>query len=103
MNWDAIGAIGEILGAIGVIVTLGYLAVQIRQNTRSSRVSAFLLYQTAYFHAQRSEIEPHLWRSLESTLGELFGRPGLDSWWDANQNRLSPEFVHYVEAKRADR
>lgn len=26
MNWDAIGAIGEILGALGVIVTLGYLA-----------------------------------------------------------------------------
>ena len=32
MNWDAIGAIGEILGAIVVIATLGYVAVQIRQN-----------------------------------------------------------------------
>jgi hypothetical protein len=40
MNWEAIGAIGEILGAIGVIVTLGYLAVQIRQNTRSLRAAA---------------------------------------------------------------
>ena len=34
MNWEAIGAIGEILGAAGVIVTLGYLAFQIRQNNR---------------------------------------------------------------------
>ena len=33
MNWEAIGAIGEIIGAIGVIFTLGYLAYQIRQNT----------------------------------------------------------------------
>ena len=33
MNWEAIGAIGEIVGAIGVIVTLGYLGFQIRQNT----------------------------------------------------------------------
>ena len=33
MNWDAIGAIGEVLGASVVIVTLGYLAVQVRQNT----------------------------------------------------------------------
>lgn len=33
MNWDAIGAVGEIIGAIGVIITLGYLAYQIRQNT----------------------------------------------------------------------
>ncbi len=30
-----LGALGELLGAIGVIVTLAYLAVQIRQNTRS--------------------------------------------------------------------
>ena len=33
MNWDAIGAIGEVLGAIAVVVTLIYLALQVRQNT----------------------------------------------------------------------
>jgi hypothetical protein len=41
MNWEAIGAVGEIVGAIAVVVTVGYLAVQIRQNTRSVRDSAF--------------------------------------------------------------
>ena len=41
MNWEAIGAVGEVLGGLGVIATLGYLAVQIRQNTRSIRDSAF--------------------------------------------------------------
>jgi hypothetical protein len=30
MNWDAIGAIGETVGAVAVIATLFYLAVQIR-------------------------------------------------------------------------
>ncbi|NKB33665.1 MAG: hypothetical protein GKR91_11260 [Pseudomonadales bacterium] len=39
MNWDAIGAIGEILGAIGVIVTLAYLAIQIRHNTKVARAA----------------------------------------------------------------
>ena len=39
MNWDALGAIGEMLGAIGVIATLLYLSVQIRQNTRAIRGS----------------------------------------------------------------
>jgi hypothetical protein len=34
MNWDAIGAVAELLGAIGVIVSLMYLAAQIRRNTR---------------------------------------------------------------------
>ena len=40
MNWDAIGAIGEIVGAIAVIVTIGYLALQMRRNTRSVRSAA---------------------------------------------------------------
>ncbi len=39
MNWTAIGALGEILGAFGVIITLIYLARQIRQNTKASRLS----------------------------------------------------------------
>ena len=39
MNWEAIGAIGEVAGAVGVITTLGYLAVQIRQNTKAVRLS----------------------------------------------------------------
>ena len=37
MNWDALGAIAELLGAISVIATLAYLSVQIKQNTRSQK------------------------------------------------------------------
>jgi hypothetical protein len=40
MNWEAIGAVGEILGAAGVIATLIYLSVQIRQNTRQMKGEA---------------------------------------------------------------
>ena len=35
MNWQAIGAVGEIGGAVGVILTLIYLAKQIRHNSNS--------------------------------------------------------------------
>jgi len=35
MEWDAVGAIAESLGAIGVIATLIYLTSQIRQNTKA--------------------------------------------------------------------
>jgi len=41
MNWDAIGAVGEVVGAICVVLTLGYLAVQIRQNTRATRATTY--------------------------------------------------------------
>jgi len=37
MNWEAIGAMGEIVGAAAVVATLGYLAVQIRHSTKVAR------------------------------------------------------------------
>jgi hypothetical protein len=40
MNWDALGAIGEVVGALAVVVTLIYLAFQVKQHTIASRVSA---------------------------------------------------------------
>jgi hypothetical protein len=41
MNWDAIGATAEMLGALAVIVSLLYLASQVRQNTAASRISRY--------------------------------------------------------------
>ena len=47
MNIMELGALGEFVGSVGVVVTLFYLAIQIRQNTEQqkrvemeSRVSA---------------------------------------------------------------
>jgi hypothetical protein len=40
MNWQAVGAIGEMIGGTGVIVTLLYLAVQVRHNTAEMRAAA---------------------------------------------------------------
>ena len=40
MNWEAIGAVGETVGALAVLVTLVYLAMQIRQNTKSVQAAA---------------------------------------------------------------
>ena len=43
MNWDALGAIAELAGAIGVIASLVYVATQIRHNTRASAVESKLV------------------------------------------------------------
>jgi len=37
MNWEAIGAIGEVGGAIAVVITLFYLAGQVRQSNIHAR------------------------------------------------------------------
>ena len=39
MNWEAIGAVGEIVGAFGVVISLLYLAVQIRGDARAKRAA----------------------------------------------------------------
>lgn len=36
MNWEAVGAIGEILGALVVAITIVYLAIQTRLNQRAT-------------------------------------------------------------------
>jgi len=41
MNWDAVGAVAEILGALAVFLSLVYLATQTRNNTRALRSAAF--------------------------------------------------------------
>jgi hypothetical protein len=40
MNWEALGAVGEIFGAIVVVATMFYLATQIRQSHRSNQMVA---------------------------------------------------------------
>jgi hypothetical protein len=45
MNWEAIGAIGEIIGAAAVVATLGYLAIQTRQSNKLARSNTVLQLQ----------------------------------------------------------
>jgi hypothetical protein len=69
MNWDAIGAIAETLGAVGVIASLVYLATQIRhsrdqmsQNTRASGYQSF--FQSMDEVAMRSTSSPKMAEAL---------------------------------------
>ena len=48
MNWDAVGAIAELAGAIGVIASLIYLARQIRQSNATDKLTATLGLQASY-------------------------------------------------------
>jgi len=53
INWEALGATANLLAAIGVIATLIYLAIQIRQNSNQLRGSATI----AVYDYQRSLTE----------------------------------------------
>ena len=60
MNWEALGAIGEIVGALAVIATLIYLSLQIRQT---NKVNASAVRQSFYDFTARQML--HGTHSLE--------------------------------------
>jgi hypothetical protein len=62
MNWEAIGAIAELLGATGVIASLIYLATQIRQSREQTRSATYQqmhdqISQRVTWASQSPEIE----------------------------------------------
>lgn len=86
MNWEAIGAVAELIGGIAVLITLIYLSIQVKQNSRMQRqqnvteqtnrciVSGQLLASDAefaeIFHKSMSNIE--LTATEFSRLGGFF-------------------------------
>ena len=58
MNWDAIGAIAELGGAIGVILTLFYLAVQIKISSAADNANAYQSLMDSWHQATALLLEP---------------------------------------------
>lgn len=47
-DWEAISAIGQLIGAIAVLITLIYLAIQLRQNTAAVATSTYESTMTGF-------------------------------------------------------
>ena len=83
MNWDAIGAIGEILGAAAVVLTLGYVAIQVRhaknetadQNRleRARGVREMALAMISNPEVAHDQIESFGWEAYYEDLGKAAG------------------------------
>ena len=70
MNWDALGAIGEIVGAIAVVITLLYIANQARSNALAinrAAMQATLMGrgESTRFLASDPEISNLMWRGAD--------------------------------------
>ncbi len=65
MSIIELGALGEFVGAIAVVVTLAYLAIQIRQNTRAMEESKRLALAQTY-QMRADALQDMLVRAAES-------------------------------------
>ena len=92
MNIMELGALGEFLGSIGVIATLVYLAIQIRQNTHSMNESRRLavtqaqidwtaMFNTAMVATSESDYIPAIWLKAEAS--------GVDALTEEERLRLN--------------
>jgi hypothetical protein len=57
MNWEMISAIGQMLGAVGVIISIVYLAAQIRNQNMESRSAAMNVLITHWSDLNRTLVE----------------------------------------------
>jgi len=75
MNWEAIGDIAELLGAVGVIASLVYLATQIRQSREQMERNTRALQAGAY-----QQFEQGVYARMEAALAvrglDAVGDPG---------------------------
>lgn len=80
MTLSDLGDLGDFLGGIGVIVTLVYLAFQIRANTRAVQSASLDAVATSHFEIQKSlGIEPGLAKIWYDGLKGRTGMPEEES------------------------
>ncbi len=90
MDIMELGALGELIGAAAVVVTLGYLAVQIRQSSKSSRQQGYHDLVT-----RRSDIYNKMVESDGFTAIAIAGFRG-DAMNEIDAQRFTAWMLNYV-------
>ena len=147
MTLSQLGNLGNLLGGIAVVVTLLFLALQIRKQANESRLNAtrelarsliaqmislaedeemcsiylrgirdydglpdtdrirlsmhlhstFRIYELAFLHASRTNVDKSYFASSEKTKYELLGFPGVRRWWERSNNLFESDFSAHIE------
>ena len=94
MNWNAIGALGETIGAIAVIISLIYLALQIRAQTREARLQSSYQMTEAFREAisslqdsQRAKVAIKALENIDS----------LEDWERLQFNAIAQRYLRVWE------
>ncbi len=92
MNWEAIGAFGEIIGALAVGITLIYLSLQIRQVKKDLHVSGHREVNKLFIESSES-VSPELARIfVKKNAGE-----SLEKWESVLLNEYFFRFMTVLE------
>ncbi len=112
-----LGNLGEFVGALGVVISLIYLAKQMQQNTTSVRAEMdpsalspeekvrWDAYMTAVYRHfgnlvyqyRMGALDREMWESYERTLAEHLRTPSWRGWFLENRSLFSKYLVEQVE------
>ncbi len=80
MNWEAIGAVGELVGGVAVIATLIYLALQVKHSKvlleRNEKIALSQVYQSRA-DARMSLVLAQAESDKVELISSVWGRPDL--------------------------
>ena len=95
MNWDAIGAVGELIGATAVVVSLVYLGRQVRQGARaelaSTEMEAARMWSEFHARVAHSPDMTRIWDVAHTAPNELAAAEQQRFVW------LIAEYFYLVE------
>jgi hypothetical protein len=111
MDLDRLVALAEIINAVAVTLTLLFLIVSIRQNTRSQKALAvdslaaasamahyflfsyFKLSESAWYQQNADILEVGHWQGWENGTRKFYHSKGVrEVWWPARRHWYSAEF-----------
>ena len=99
MNWEAISAVSQLVGSIAVVVSVLYLAVQLRSSTRVARVAAMDAAAAALRDVTKPLMEnaelARLWRTGLENLEALSPEDQARFFHAAHQFLKALETIHY--------
>ena len=93
MNWEAVGAIGEIVGAAAVVASLIYLAIQLRHNSNQMEFSARTTQVAAYHEITGRIVQNRQIMFSSSELPLLIEKVRSGDWLDNVEVRRYGAYV----------
>ena len=103
MNWEAIGAVGEIIGAVAVVITLAYLAVQVRHSREATEANTKSLKAAARFESGRYWSEETIRMALSPDMAMIVaaGFEDASQLSDDDRERLIAWYLQHMLMKDA--
>ena len=99
MNWDAINALSQLISSIAVVVSVLYLAVQLRSSTRVARVAAMDAAAAALRDVTKPFMEnaelARIWRIGLENLDALSAEEKARFFHAVHQFLKALETIHY--------